>query len=323
MIKPVISVVMPVFNEELHITACVNSILAQSYSNFEFIIVDDYSTDRTLDILRILERSDSRIKVYSNQGKKNNSSAANFGMSHASGSFIARMDGDDIALPYRFQKQLEFMHRHPEIGVCGTLYASYDAEMKCCILPLDDLPLGHECMKITTQIMGWGGILAHPTVMIRVGCFQPLLYDTALPFGQDSDLWLRMIESGVKFANIPEMLLKRRHHANQVTRQYKELRVREQWLRTELYLKRICGPHYTNRILETHYRVFRAPVKNFSFLLAIVEFKSHLNLLKRCNYENKIYPDEIFETLLRSKSPLRRFKITLLRKLGLRVNPYI
>ena len=116
--SPQISVVMPAYNAEKYITEAIDSILFQTFKDFEFIIINDASTDSTKDIIESYK--DPRIKLVNNEQNKGVAKSLNIGISVACGKYIARMDADDIALPERFQKQFDFMEQHPNIDVCGS-----------------------------------------------------------------------------------------------------------------------------------------------------------------------------------------------------------
>ncbi|TXJ00169.1 MAG: glycosyltransferase family 2 protein [Neisseriales bacterium] len=120
MTAPIISVVMPVYNAEKYITEAVESILNQTYSDFEFIIIDDCSTDSSYQILQKYAEKDKRIRIFRNDTNRKQAYTKNFAIKLAKGKFIAFMDADDISLPARFTKQVTFMESHPDIGVCGT-----------------------------------------------------------------------------------------------------------------------------------------------------------------------------------------------------------
>jgi len=116
--KPTVSVLMPVFNGEQFLRPAMNSILNQTFTDFEFIIVDDGSTDHSREILN--SYTDSRVRLICNESNIGLTDSLNRGLEAASGNYIARMDQDDISLPERLAKQVAFMDSHPEVGVCGT-----------------------------------------------------------------------------------------------------------------------------------------------------------------------------------------------------------
>src|SRR5918996_2481069 len=113
---PKVSVVMPAYNAAVYLDEAVTSILNQTFREFEFIVINDGSTDDTVSILDKYEKSDSRIRVY-HQENQGMIAALNRGCRLARGKYIARMDADDISLPRRFERQLEFMEGHPQIGI--------------------------------------------------------------------------------------------------------------------------------------------------------------------------------------------------------------
>lgn len=117
---PFISVVMPAYNVEKYVEEAVCSILDQTYCDFEFIIVDDGSTDRTREILRSF--SDPRISLLFNDKNEGNYPARNRGCRLARGKYIAVMDADDVALPERLERQVEYMEKHSDVLACGTAY---------------------------------------------------------------------------------------------------------------------------------------------------------------------------------------------------------
>lgn len=115
-----ISVLMPTYNVEKYVEEAVKSILNQTWTNFELIIVDDCSTDKTYDILRSLADEDSRIRLYRNEENSKICKTLNRAWSHAEGNYIARMDGDDVSTPNRFQVLMDFLHEHKRCGLVGS-----------------------------------------------------------------------------------------------------------------------------------------------------------------------------------------------------------
>ncbi len=202
---------MPVYNAEAYLAEAIESILCQSFKNFEFIIIDDGSTDNSASIIKQFTEKDSRIVAVSqtNQGL---GAALNRGINEAKGNCIARMDADDIAHPDRFEKQLQFMKENPECGICGTFHISIDhngTELKKVTFPTadDDIKLH----------LLWYCPISHPTVMIQRVLVQENKYGGIYHNVEDYDLWLRLTEK-TKFYNIPEYLLKYRKHEKNYTR---------------------------------------------------------------------------------------------------------
>jgi len=203
---PQISVLMPVYNGSAYLADAVESILNQTFSDFEFLIIDDGSTDGTREILKEYQKSDSRILVHS-QPHLGLVSALNKGIETATGIFIARMDADDISEPTRLAEQVAFLTQHPDVGVLG-------AKMK--IIDKNKTLQGNYDVPVFHGLIAWnllfGRSFAHPTVMIRKDLIRSAGgYKDHLPFVEDTELWLRLIEK-TRFANLDRLLVTYRTH---------------------------------------------------------------------------------------------------------------
>lgn len=203
-----ISVVMSVYNSQAYLEEAARSILDQTFRDFEFIIINDGSTDGSQAILERLGKSDLRIRLISRENK-GLPATLNEGIALAQGEFIARMDSDDIALPTRFEKQLSFMREHPEVTCLGSrviLIDPFGTEIST-----TDHPLTHDELD-AMLLKGIGWAVVHPVAFLRK---QAVLdvggYNINYRTGQDMELWLRMAERG-KLANLAEPLLKYRQH---------------------------------------------------------------------------------------------------------------
>jgi len=196
--SPLISVVMPVYNGEKYLNEAIDSILNQTFTDFEFIIINDGSTDQTEEI--ILSYDDSRICYVKNEKNLQIVKTLNKGISLANGKYIARMDADDISMPERFERQVEFMENHSDIGVCGTWMQTIGD-----LNGVWKMPVTHEDIIVK---MLFHSCLMHPTVFIRmqVLSLNNMLYDEAFSGTEDYDLWLRLSQV-TKFSNIPKILL--------------------------------------------------------------------------------------------------------------------
>lgn len=203
---------MPVYNAERYVAQAVESILAQTYSRFEFLIIDDGSSDRSLSILQRYARQDARIRLISrpNTGYV---IALNEMLSLAQGEFIARMDADDVALPNRFQRQVDFMQQHPEVVCVGSWHTLIDHRgrlLTCLELPQQD-------SEIQREALAGHGSICHPCALIRRSVLSTLGgYNPELMPAEDLDLWLRLGEVG-QLANIPEPLLHYRLHPHSIS----------------------------------------------------------------------------------------------------------
>jgi Glycosyl transferase family 2 len=195
---PLVSVVMPVHNGEDTIQSCIDSILAQTLADFEFLIVDDYSDDGTLE--RIKGRPDPRVRVLKNGGQRGMSPALNVGLEAARGRFIARMDCDDLSATNRFERQVAFLEAHPEVGVCGTfqeIFGGYrDGFSRTAVTDRE--------IRVSLLV---GATMKHPTVMFRASVLREhrLRYDTSLPHAEDYDMWIRASKV-TQLHNLPEFL---------------------------------------------------------------------------------------------------------------------
>ena len=211
---PMVSVVMPVYNTAPYLAEAIDSILEQSLEDFEFIIIDDGSSDASGKILDMYQESDDRIHVV-HQENSGLAVSLNVGLRAARGKYIARMDGDDISLPERFAKQVEFMDNHPDVGVCGTAFMQFGDRTGVSWTMTDP-------EEIKSRLMFWPCI-GHPTVMMRHELIikENLYYNTQFKQSEDHELWLRFSQL-CKITNIPEVLLLYRTRDNQATHMFQD-----------------------------------------------------------------------------------------------------
>ena len=203
--EPRISVVLPVYNGGPYIDEAVQSILDQTFPDFELIVIDDGSSDDSAE--RIARFDDPRLRFVENERNIGLIETLNKGLGLARGAFIARMDQDDIALPHRFERQIAFMQSHPGVGVCGSHVVHFGVgdERPC------RYPIGHEAIRCRLL---FGTAFAHPSVMMRASMLRDngLAYDPAHPHAEDYGLWVRCMDV-CGLANIDEPLLRYRLHA--------------------------------------------------------------------------------------------------------------
>lgn len=211
MTSPIVSVVMSVFNGQRYVADAVESMLSQAFQDFEFIVVDDGSTDKTSEILAEYAKLDSRVRIIS-QRNTGRAEALNNGIGVATGRYIARMDADDISIEDRLESQVGFMNAHPEVGVLGGAYEQIDSMGR--ILNTIGAPLEDAAIKI--ELLR-GNPMCHPAIMMRkeavlaAGGYRKQLLDA-----DDYDLWLRMAEFTC-LANLETVILRYRVHAEQVS----------------------------------------------------------------------------------------------------------
>lgn len=204
---PLISVIMPAYNVELYIKDAIESILNQTIDDFEFLIFNDGSTDRTHDI--IISFTDSRIKyrkIDSNEGYLN---LLNAGLLRAKGKYIARMDADDISLPNRFEEQVAYLENHPGVGICGTWIEFIGTRSGTIELPVtfEEIQYG----------LFFGCPLNHPTVMMKRELILKynLTYNKKYYLAEDHFLFAEA-SLHFKIVNLPTVLLRYRIHATQI-----------------------------------------------------------------------------------------------------------
>ncbi|QWU15228.1 Glycosyltransferase involved in cell wall bisynthesis [Paenibacillus sophorae] len=208
-----LSVLMPVYNASRFLEQAVESILQQSYTDFELIVINDGSTDNSLEILE--RYSDPRIKLIHNGSNSGIVSSLNCGLNAASGAYIARMDADDYSLPDRFKAQIQFMDLHPDIGVCGTQYRIMDSPRFG--VSNTTLPCDPDIVACSLLI---NCCLAHPTVVMRRRVLDQLHgwpYDPNYQYAEDYHLWARL-SAITRIANLNQCYLHYRYHDQQLSR---------------------------------------------------------------------------------------------------------
>jgi glycosyltransferase involved in cell wall biosynthesis len=211
MSMPKVSVIMSVYNGEKYLRPAVASILGQSFKDLEFIIIDDGSTDHSLNILKEFQAQDSRIKLVSRENKGLIYSL-NEGVKMAQGEYIARMDADDISIPERLEKQLKWS-QDGSLVVCGTWAEGIDSVG----IKIKEMNYPPSEKKIKSFALLHNPFI-HPSAMFRKDVFEKVGgYRDFFKYIEDYELWTRMVFKH-KAGNVPEVLLKYRLHNEQVTK---------------------------------------------------------------------------------------------------------
>lgn len=208
--SPAITVLLPTFNDGPFLTAAIESILNQTFEDFELLIVDDGSTDGTAASIAALQ--DPRLRIIRHVTNRGITASLNAGLDAARGRFIARMDGDDIADPQRLRCQFDFFERHPEVGVVGSARWVVDEAGEVvgeATVMVDDLSIRWKCLL--------GNPLPHPTVMLRREFLEVLRYDAAFGAAEDYELWTRLLQI-TRAANLPQPLLRYRRRSGSISR---------------------------------------------------------------------------------------------------------
>ena len=210
---PPITVLMSVYNDLPHLEDAVESILDQTFDNFEFLIFDDASTDGSREVLEQYASQDFRIKLIVNKTNRGLGFNLNRGVTMAQSPWIARMDGDDIALPERLELQFNYVQACPEVSIVGG--CAIDMDMNSQFIGDRKVPTNHQQIKklIWTNPFIHGTVLFNREAILKVGS-----YSKKLPKRQDYDLWFRCAKAGLQFANLPQPLIKYRFSDNTLQR---------------------------------------------------------------------------------------------------------
>ena len=203
---PKISVIMPNYNAWKYISEAIQSVLDQTFGDFEFIIIDDCSTDNSWEIIQNFAKKDSRIIALRNEKNLTVCRTANRALDMARGEFIARLDSDDVSLPERLSRQLDFLKKNPEYILCGSNFQFIDQNGK--IGKMRKLPETNEEIQHSFLIKN---PIAQSTVMIRASMLGALRYDENFEVAEDLEFWMRL---GIlyKMYNLQKILVQYRIH---------------------------------------------------------------------------------------------------------------
>lgn len=284
MTPPFVSVLMPIFNGEKFLDESIVSILKQSYTNFEFLIIDDGSTDNTSKLLKRYKAKDKRIKIITHKKNLGIVISLNEGLDRAKGKYILRMDADDIAYPNRFVEQIRFMEANPGVGVCGTWIKVLTNQPYVWKSPTNDA-------DIKTSLF-FESVIAHPSACIRTSALKQLdlKYDQKYIYVEDYNLWLNLSKNW-ELANIPIPLLEYRSHSLQTsavkgTKQSQNLLILKSRLLKSLY------PKAESKDFSLHQIAMGWPVA--TSLDELFKLRDWYKLLINQNKKLSIYPQHKF-----------------------------
>lgn len=213
--QPLVSVIIPIYKAEEFIVEALRSVMDQTYKNLEIILINDKSPDRSIELAQQLTANDPRIQIVDNKYEKGIVGALNTGLEIAAGELVARMDADDVCFPDRIEKQVRFMDEHPEIAVSS---GSVEVIGKHSGLKFE-YPTDPEVAAIFPLL---NSPVAHPATILRAGFFKQhnLRYDYEYQYGEDIDLWQRVLDAGGQIGNLAEVILKYRTHNASITVEY-------------------------------------------------------------------------------------------------------
>ena len=204
---PEVSIIMSVYNEEKTLTKCINSVLNQSFKDFEFIIIDDCSNDNSLDIIKDHAEKDDRIKIINNENNIGLTKSLNKGIEKAKGKYIGRIDADDWWELNKLEIQMKFIESNPDYGVVGTnviRHNEYTGEIKIEKKPENDEDIKKAILK--------GAPLAHSSIVLKKSLLDIYgAYDEQVKYGQDYELYFRLMNC-TKFYNIQKLLYHKATH---------------------------------------------------------------------------------------------------------------
>lgn len=280
--SPLVSVVMSVYNGEAYLREAIESVLNQTYKEFEFIMINDGSTDNSLSIMQSYE--DKRIVLVTNDGNKGLIYSLNKGIEIAKGEFIARMDADDVCLSERFECQVKQFMEHPGTVVIGSDYFLLNGEKNTYIKNRND-------SDYQKAVLMFAPCFCHPTVMMKnVFKEKNIFYDPNFIHAEDYKLWTDLYALG-EFLNVGKPLLKYRHHISQLSNQKNEAQLAISKEIRRQYLQKL---HF--RLSEREFEILNSVgdntfIRSFGLLK---EIESCLLSLKKQNGINKKFNEVSF-----------------------------
>lgn len=212
---PLVSVLMPVYNGEKYIKEAIDSILCQTFTDFELLICNDASTDRSMELVR--QYKDPRIKILENPTNLGIVNTRNKLFMEAQGTYLSIMDCDDIAHKQKLGKQVSFLEKHPACGVCGTWARKINEHLQT----VGHIQMPEEDADIRINLL-FQSSFVQSSVIIRKKLFPDLLYRKEFPVAEDYDLWERLSHL-TRMHNIPEFLLSYRWHEQNISQNQESL----------------------------------------------------------------------------------------------------
>lgn len=235
---PLVSVIMGAYHCAGTLGKCIESIMNQTYTNWEFIICDDCSTDETMAVLQEYQKSDSRIIVLHNEKNSGLAASLNRCLEYANGKYVARMDADDESLPRRLEKQVAFLEEHAEYDVVGCARIIFDES--------GDVGLRKGRAEPQIKDLLTDTPFAHPTILMRKSVYDELngyCVSRLTMRAEDLELWFRFFENGHKGCNLPDPLY--RYHES--VSDYKKRGIAAGWNTAKVFVngyKRLGVPLY-------------------------------------------------------------------------------
>lgn len=287
-----ISVIMSVYNtREEWLREAIESILNQSFSNFEFIIILDCPTDNSRSIVYEYAKSDNRIRIIENEKNMGLTANLNKAMLLSNGKYIARMDSDDIAMPERLMQEFKYMESNLDVAVVGSKALAFTESGEIKVIG-SQLTESRELNRIKMLFFNAG--IVHPTAFIRKSFVteKKINYDLGMKKSQDYSLWLDVMENSGVIEEIDRPLLRYRIHSNQITQKdsAEQIRCVQKAMSKRLFEMKL---NYDERQLGIHYSLYV-----FNGEYKVQEYDEYIDYIINANKDTKKYDPVLFKKYL-------------------------
>lgn len=283
--QALVTVLMPNYNNELYLREAIDSILNQTFKEFVFLIIDDGSADKSIEIIK--SYTDERIKIVLKEKNSGIVDTLNLGIQHVSTKYIVRMDADDISHPKRIQLLVDFMESNPEVGVCGSYLSAFGSINETWTQELED-------KRIKAKMIHCNAV-THAPAIFRTDVLKKnnIYYTNNHPYMEDYDLFFRL-KGLTKFSHIDRVLYYYRVLEHNSTVKNKHT-ISDR--RKEMYKKIITELDIepTDKNVELHMQFF---IGGIAVTYKIEEFKNWIELVLKKNSIRKIYPEKELKELM-------------------------
>ena len=287
--EPLVSVIMPVYNSEKYLSLAIRSIINQTYREFELLIISDGSSDNSPNIIKEYVETDSRIRIIDNGANRGLVYSLNKGIEESKGKYVAIMHADDISLPERFEIQVDYLEQNEDISLLGTNVRYLGT------LDISRMGMGPDMIKV--MFMGLN-MLYHPTMMMRRKDIidKKLRYKDFYFSAEDFKMWTDAVVSGLKIANLSDVLLEYRIHDSQITSVYNSKQNQLAELIKKEYINDLLGDVLSEKDIDIIFNRFDpSSDKSDVDKLRLIE------KLKAYNREQKVFNNKIFRKYLGHK----------------------
>lgn len=292
MSNPLVSIILPCYNAQNFILNAVNSVVNQSYSNLEILLIDDGSTDNSISLIKHIAEKDNRLQIVKNPVNLGLIKTLNKGIYLAKGQFIARMDADDISHKLRIEKQLNFLLKQPKIDIVGSAATPIDLignHLKNEAITYTETAT-LKCSVLITQPFFHGSILARAIVL------KENTYSENFKHSEDFELWNRLSEKNVMFSNLKDSLYFYRINPNSVSRKFESIQIESHNLASKIYISKLLGKNIDiNLIAILNNRPTKTVTKKH-----IIDVLQILNIVY-LKFKSTNQSSELFEYVSRQK----------------------